>query len=187
MDNKSLNFVKVWGAILRGGNRYYTYFDDVFASLNDFQKNYNWLITDFKAYPQYLTYRNKLYSNNQYAWLSGDELTEMVYGEKFQWVWAVLSGFDKNYELEEILKYPYPGADGYKGFWEPELSIQHPFASVELVAFDSGATLFFTKDYKMYLEYMKSNPEAKDLQKFNTKIDDSEEYFEYWKKQESNQ
>ena len=34
---------------------------------------------------------------------------------------------------------------------------------------------------------MKSNPEAKDLQKFNTKIDDSEEYLEYWKKQESNQ
>ena len=167
MNDKNINATKVWGAILEGGNRLYTYFDDVFDSLNNFQKNYNWLITDISAYPNSITSNNKLFSNYQYAWLSGDELTEMVYGERFQWIWGVLSGFDKKIDIEEILKYPYPYADGYKGFWKPELSIQHPLASVELVAWDSSLTLLFTKDYNMYLDFMKYSPDVKDLQKYN--------------------
>ena len=147
--------------------------------MSDFQKQYNLLITDIEACPRNDDVYNKLNNSERYVWISGRNLTRILDEDDFQWIWAVLSGFKPDVEEKEILSYPKPYADGYKGFWQPKLSMQHPLADFELVAWDSGLLLFFTKDHMLYLEFLKQFPDAKDLQKYNAKTDDSYEY-EKW-------
>lgn len=52
--------------------------------------------------------------------------------EDFQWIWAALSGYEKDSPLSSVLQYPLPYADGYIRFWNNPLSIQHPLAAVEI-------------------------------------------------------
>ncbi len=167
---------QVWGAILEGGNRRYTFLKEIFSAMGDFKKQYNLLITDIEASPRNEDVYNRLNNPDRFVWISVQELTQIVEEDDFQWIWAVLSGFKPDIEEKDVLSYPKPYADGYRGFWLSELSIQHPLADFELVAWDSGLTLFFTKDYELYLKFMKQFTDAKDLQKFNSKTDDSEEY-----------
>lgn len=54
--------------------------------------------------------------------------------EDFQWIWGVLSGFEKHIELDDVLRSELPYADGYAGFWKNPVTIQHPLADVEIVA-----------------------------------------------------
>lgn len=43
---------------------------------------------------------------------------------------------------EEVLKYDYPYADGYKGFWENPIALQHPLAVSEIVVWDKGERVY---------------------------------------------
>lgn len=112
----------------------FTYFKEIFCSLDNFQKDYNWLITDVEAAPFKESHYERITQSGTYAWISGEELTGIIKKDNFQWIWGVLSGFEKCYAKEEILKYDLPYADSQGGFWKTELSVQHPLASVELVA-----------------------------------------------------
>ena len=98
--------------------------------------------------------------------MSGEELTDLVSKNDFQWVWAVLSAFDKSVELSEVLKYDLPYADGYKGFWEKPVSIQHPLAQMEIVSWDSSLTLFFSKDKEDVDAFLKYFPSSEHLEEF---------------------
>ena len=42
---------------------------------------------------------------------------------------GVFSAFPKEIRLEEVLKYDYPYADGYKGFWENPIALQTSISS----------------------------------------------------------
>ena len=94
-----------YGAILAKGEVGYTDLDKVFAALGNIQENYNWLITDCECnvdIPE-LQYN--------YCWMSGNEL--MALQRKYhnpQWIWAVLSAFDKTVTEEQALEYPLPNA-----------------------------------------------------------------------------
>ena len=83
------------GVILNKGERYYTDLSKVFAAINNVQKEYNWLVTDCVCYPQTKQFDELL--SGEYCWLRGEELTRIVESENFQWIWAVLSGFEKIY------------------------------------------------------------------------------------------
>ena len=113
------------GAILQKGEKHYTYMKGVFSAIRNAQLGYNWLITNCECYPQTKSFY-ELLTNDNYCWLSGSELTSLVEKEDFQWIWAVLSGVDKSMPVEEVLKYDLPYADGYAGFWENPITIQHP-------------------------------------------------------------
>lgn len=134
----------VFGAINEKGEKYYTDLVRVFEAINNKQMDYNWLITDCVCYPQNPETVKKL--DQEYCWISGDELTDLVFEENFQWVWGVLSAFDKSVKLSEVLKYDLPYADGYIGFWKKPISIQHPMAQIEIVPFDSSCTLLFSRN-----------------------------------------
>ena len=84
----------VFGAINEKGEKYYTDLVRVFEAINNKQMDYNWLITDCVCYPQNPETAKKL--DQEYCWISGDELTDLVFEENFQWVWGVLSAFDKS-------------------------------------------------------------------------------------------
>ena len=154
------------GAILEKGEENYTYMRKVFAAIKDEQLNYNWLITDCMCYPKNVNHYEFL--SQEYAWLTGEELTQIIEVEDFQWIWAVLSGFPKNITLEEILKYDLPYADGYRGFWESTLSIQHPLADVEIVPWDNRLVLIISREDRAIDNFMNYFPLAQDLKIYNS-------------------
>ena len=69
----------------------------------------------------------------------------------------------------EILKYELPCADGYTGFWEKNLTIQHPLASVELVAWDSSGTLLISREAALIRRFREVFPLSEDLKEHNEK------------------
>lgn len=160
------------GAILEKGESGYTYLKKIFKSLGNFQKNYNWLITDCEAAPLKGGHYERIFQSKsrKYAWISGEELTGIIRKDDFQWIWAVLSGFDKCCLKEEVYHYEMPYADGYRGFWKENISIQHPLASVELVAWDGSLTLLISKEEKLVDNFRKTFPQSKDLKEYNTGI-----------------
>lgn len=96
----------IYGAINEKGEVYYTDLKTVFDSIGNRQTEYNWLITDCVCYPD--NPKTDAMLSKQYCWISGEELTSLVHAENFQWIWAVLCGFDKTVALSEILEYSLP-------------------------------------------------------------------------------
>ena len=162
----------ITGAILEKGEERYTYLKKIFDLLSNFQKNYNWLITDCEATPKREGHSERITQGKygKYAWIDGEELTNIIKKDDFQWIWAVLSGFDKCFDKEEMLKYKFPYADGYKGFWQKEITIQHPFASVEIVAWDASLTLIISEEEEIVKKFRKAFPLSKDLKEYNNGI-----------------
>ena len=154
----------VYGAINEKGEKYYTYLKKVFDAIDNKQKEYNWLITDCECYPN--NQKTEELLNKEYCWISGEELTEIVNQEDFQWIWAVLSGFDKNIELSEVLKYDLPYVNEYEGFWNKPLTLQHPLSKIEIVPCDSSLTLFLSKDKKLVNSFMSSFPYSENLEDY---------------------
>ena len=163
----------VTGAILEKGEIGYTYLKKLFRFMDHFQKDYNWLITGCEAYPKRMGHSMRIFQSKHgdYAWIDGEELTNIVNRDDFQWIWGVLSGFDKKILKEDVLKYRFPYADGYKGFWEGDVTMQHPLASVELVAWDGSCTLLISDKKAVINRFREVFPLSEDLKKYNSKSD----------------
>lgn len=153
------------GFILRKGEPYYSLFGRAYKEIKMLSHNYNWLISNAECYPKELEYRKKL--SSPYAWMTGEELAQMLCKEDFQWVWGVLSGFPNTIALDEVLKSPLPYADGNGAFWENPLTIQHPLAEVEIVAWDSCCSLFISKNNDLIREITTVYPQIEDLESYN--------------------
>lgn len=154
----------VYAAINEKGERFYTHLKKVFEAINNRQRDYNWLISYAVCYPHDPDTARML--EQDYCWISGDDLTELVNREDFQWIWAVLSGFDKSVELSEVLKYELPYADGYEGFWQKPFSIQHPLAAIEIVPWDSSLTLLFSREIEIVDDFRKFFPYSENLEDY---------------------
>jgi hypothetical protein len=158
-------------AILEKGKHSYTHMNKVFQVIGNEQLKYNWLITNFECYPQ--DEENAGLFSEEYVWISGNRLTEIIQKEDFQFIWGVLSGFSKDVTLEEILKYDFPLADENEGFSKDDVKIQHPLADIEIVAWDSSLTLFISKDDSLFNKFRKGFPLSEDLSAQNLR-DNSE-------------
>lgn len=154
------------GAISELDEKKYTYMQKIFTGIHNIQQQYNWLITDCECIPKNEKYE-KMFNNKDYYWMTGKELTQIVKDEDFQWIWAVLSGFQKNIPLEEVLKYKLPYADGYKGFWNEEVTIQHQFAEIEIVSWDSSLTLLISRNDEIVLNFRNTFSLSEDLEEYN--------------------
>lgn len=154
----------VYGAIVKKGEKYYTNIRRVFDAIDNKQLGYNWLITDCDCNindPKI----NEILSK-EYCWISGEDLTDLVTREEFQWNWAVLSGFDKSVDISKVLKYNLPYADGYRGFWEKPFTMQHPLSRIEIVPWDSSLTLIFSEDKEIIDNFRRFYPESRDLEEY---------------------
>ena len=154
-----------YGIIDRKNHKYYTYMSKVFQAIDNAQLQYNWLITDCVSYPHNDEIENML--NQDYCWLTGDELSGIIEQEDFQWIWGCLCGFSKSISMEEVLKYPLPSAEDYDGYYLNPVSLQHPLSSVEIVPSDSSWTLIISKDKAIIDSYMKRCPKCEELLFFN--------------------
>ena len=171
----------VYGAIDKKSAKWYTDLGKVFDGIGDSICKYNWLITDSEVYsenPKFEKYNTKPYyvpkgdtfvriPCPEYVFLTGEELKEIVHAEHAQWIWAVMSGFEKDVTLDQILSYPLPYADGYKGFWENPLTIQHPLAEVEIVPWDSSLVLVLSKQKEIVDRFKAAFPKSEDLADYN--------------------
>ena len=171
----------VYGVIDKDSCRYYTYLKAVFEAIENKQSDYNWLITDSEI----VAHSDKLdalntnvhwqYKNGKpvavpapdYYFLSGEDLTSIVTEDDSQWIWGVLSGFEKSIPLDEILKYPFPEADG-EGFWKNPPSIQHPLASIEIVPWDSSCVLLLSTEKEIIEKFKKAFSKCQDLSEYNS-------------------
>lgn len=154
------------GVVIRKGEEYYTYLKKIFTGINNVQTNYNWLITSYECYPQNIKYAEKL--SGRYCWLTGNELTEMIENEDFQWIWGTFSGFAKNISKHDIMQYELPKADGYERIWQLPLSIQHPLAEIEIIAWDSAMTILISKQDEIANCLLRNNLLAEELEKYNS-------------------
>lgn len=154
-------------AILEKGEEHYTYMNKIFNAIGNEQFNYNWLITNCECYPQDDKLRELF--TKKYVWISGERLTDIVEKEDLQFIWAVFSGFSKKIILEDVLKYDLPFADGYAGFWEDNVGIQHPLADIEIVAWDSSLTLFISRNDKLVQKFRQHFILSEDLSAQNTR------------------
>lgn len=150
--------------IIIQGEKYYTYLKKIFVSINNIQRDYNWLITNHECYPQNKKYEERL--SGEYCWLSGNELTEMVGDEDFQWIWGVLSAFSTNLSKQDILKYDFPKPDSVE-IWKNPVSIQHPLAEIEIIPWDSSLTVITSKRNDI-IDLLQSNGILmEDLEEYN--------------------
>ena len=154
----------VYGAVNRKGEKYYTYLKKLFDAINNKQLEYNWLITDCTCYPE--NQKTDAMLRRNYCWLTGEELTDLVTQEDFQWIWAVLSGFDKSVELSDVLKHELPYAEGYEGFWSKPVSMQHPLAKIEIVPWDSSMTMIFGDDKGIIDSFRAAYPLSEDFEEY---------------------
>lgn len=155
-------------AILEASDRYYTDLKDLFKSMDNKQLEYNWLVTGMVAYPQNEKFKDMV--NKEYLWLTGEELTNMMEAENFQWIWGVFTAFDKNrseYEAIEVL----PLADGNKDIWAESPKLQHPLGLIEIIAWDSSLTIIISEEEGIVENFKKYYPEAIDLKYRNKLID----------------
>ena len=154
----------VYGAINAKGEKYYTYLKKLFDAIGNRQTEYNWLITGCTCYPE--NPKTDAMLRNEYCWITGEELTELVTEEDFQWIWAVLSGFDKSVKLSEVLKYDLPYAEDYNGFWSKPISMQHPLARIEIVPWDSTMTMIFSDDKSIIDSFRVAYPQSEDFEDY---------------------
>lgn len=156
-----------YGIIDRKNHKHYTYMSKVFQAIDNAQLQYNWLITDCVCYPKNKEIEKLL--NQEYCWLSGDELSAVIEQEDFQWIWGCLCGFSKDIDIDDVLKYPLPSAEDYAGYYQNPVSFQHPLSSVEIVPSDSSSTLVISNDKTIIDNYKKRYLKIEDLEVFNQK------------------
>lgn len=57
------------GIVIDKGGKYFTYLRSIFDSIDNIQKDYNWLITGHECYPQNAEYVEKL--SKEWCWMTG--------------------------------------------------------------------------------------------------------------------
>jgi hypothetical protein len=147
---------------------YHTDVRMVFHALGGRQKEFNWLVSNLEVnnHPDLFPYD----PHNQVSWLSGQEFSEIVEENDIQFIWAVLSGFSPNANIDVNVLQVVPFADGNPALWEKNVAVQHPEALVEIVCWDSTYTMLLSKDNDLSQRFRQFFPKAKDLNIYNKKL-----------------
>lgn len=139
---------------------------EVFAAAGNIQEDYNWLVTDWVAYG----IDELEEQEGGCCWLTGAELAALLEKHRDrQWIWGVLSGFDKRVPRENAMKHPLPYADGYAGFWKNPLTLQHPLAEIEIVPWDSTLVLVMSREREIVERFKRNFKPNQDLCQYNEK------------------
>jgi hypothetical protein len=134
------------------------YFTDVGATLQALgvePEAYDWLLSDVecnKPMPE-------LAAGGQ--WLTGNEFSQLLKRAPIQFIWGVLSAVTPG--ARPVVDVA-PFADGNPDFWRvPECPPQLPGAALEIVCWDSSATLLIGISEEMADRFVHAFPDAKRL------------------------
>lgn len=92
----------------------------IFDALEGRQREFNWLITEHETYSDIF--------NEKIILLSGDELTDIVTHNKIQFIWGILSAFDKSIDIDITNLSVIPTIDGEWKYGGEDVHTQHPLA-----------------------------------------------------------
>lgn len=153
------------GAILYKGKIGHTNLGRIFNAINNEQLKYNWLVTCCECYFTDNEVNNFL--EQDYVWISGEDLTKIIEKEDAQFVWGIFSAFSKGVTLAEVLKHELPNSEN-PSYMQNHVPIQHPLAEIEIGAFDSTFTTLICRDDRLTNMFLAYFPLAKDLDEMNT-------------------
>lgn len=138
---------------------YYTYLDPIFAAAPELA-DFTFLISDIEIAGE----TDERLARDPMV-IQGRELRAIVEDKKVQFIWAVLSAFDHQPKIPEELPY----ADGNSGFWSGSPRPQLSDAKLEIVCWDSSATLFIGLDPSTVAKIQQRFPDIRDLNVYNQK------------------
>ena len=138
----------------------HTRLGDVLSTLQGYHISLTWMFTDLECYAS-----SKVLQSGEPIIISGNDLDTLIrnYGGS-QIIWGVLSGF--RLPPGEIDLSIIPKAED-SDVWKPNYQIQHPQAECELVAWDSSATFFRSKNQEVMRIFSLKFPEAQTIESFN--------------------
>lgn len=131
---------------------------------------FNWLITDIDSCCQNVELLQE-YRQNEYLFLSNDELLDILEQENFQWIWGLFFAIPKKYSKSQILQAikQIPLLNNSNEIWDCKV-IHHPFAEIEILAEDSSSLQIIAKDDKYADLFYKAYPLAEEI-KFDVKCE----------------
>lgn len=146
-------------------NSFFSDMKEVLGIVDIGHPDYNWLISDYVCnhYPS-----DKIRPNEEYVWIDGHTLCQIVKKNEIQFIWAVFSAFSKNISLGEVLKYKLPVSDGNQEIWSPNFRIQNPLAELEFISWDSSLLVIIARSEELIGQYAKEYPDAIDLRVYNS-------------------
>lgn len=139
----------------------------IFDALEGRQREFNWLITEHECY--YWPSDKDIF-NDEIVLLSGDELTDIVTHNNIQFVWGILSAFDKSTVLDINNLSMIPTFDGEWKYGGDDVHTQHPLAIAEIVCVDSSYTIFLSKDEDLSNKLLRHYSDAQDLHQWYRKF-----------------
>lgn len=142
----------------------------VFRAIGGAQRAYEWLLTDLEVRGEWTPARAPLFEadGSSVLRIGGDALTAVVEEGGFLQVdCGVLSAFEPGHAPDPAALDPVPYADGNASLWQPGVTLQHPAARVEIVCFDSSATLLLSREPAITARFRAWFPEAVDLERHN--------------------
>lgn len=145
----------------------YTDMVEVFAAISQRQREFNWLLTECEGWPKHAKAKVQPFAEIDAQWFSGEQLTSQVNQSETQFLWAVFSGFPLHVAIDTENLATRPFADGNRDFWSDAPQIQHPLAEIEIVCWDSSATILLSRDPTIGISFRKYFPEAVDLDEYN--------------------
>ena len=152
---------------------YHTDLGVVFRALGGAQRDFDWVLTDLEVIGELGPALAPLADLERQGalCLTGDALTAAVEeGEPLQFAWGVLSGFAPGGAPAAEALDPYPYADGNPALWQPGVTLQHPAARLEIVCWDSSATLLLSREPELARRFREYFPEAVDLEAYNVAV-----------------
>ncbi len=142
----------------------------LFNLMDGEELEYNWFIICEDI--AYLKYKNiGIFNQEEYCFLTGEELARSLKADDALWVWGVLSAIPKDVPLEEILKYEYPYSRDNGEIWGNPITMQHPHAVIEIVPWDGMLTLVISSDDKLVERIHQKVPNAVDLYEDNIRVE----------------
>ena len=143
-----------------------TYLYDILKHIEAYVRKLNWRITNIECYCRSTTYSFPFEGYNDY-FIDGNLLFDLLKEHpEIQWIWATLSGFEKNISWDEIKKNPPIDVSEEFPYLENELHHLEPLSVFELIAFDSSETYVIIDDNNIAEQLIKLFPKSESLEKY---------------------
>lgn len=142
----------------------------VFAAMGDRVLDYNWLFSDMSGWDS-IFFNYDHCGDGSYYFVRGDVMKKLMSENRLATMnWGVISGFDKDIDLKDIISDELPFADGNKELWTAPLKMMHEKASVEVIVTDITKLAFMAADDELVDKVAAAFPRNVDLEGYCTRM-----------------
>ncbi len=141
---------------------FFTDLSKVIVPFVDHFRKLNWFVTDLEYIVlDKLGELDGLKYNDNAITISGEQLLKTIQSRQIQFVWGVFTGFSGGVPQLPDSRLPY--ADGNRELWTNPDKFQVTTAEIEIVCWDSSATIIKFKDLQLLKDFIKLFPDSKEL------------------------